>query len=723
MYKFNMERFLLIVLAFLCTTTLFTIPLMQRMKVEKNAKVYDVVLDYDEMEAMAKQSEYDMRFWLESFRTKIGIYKVALIEENFNSLTENEEIDVQAYTMDDIARRPNWKSNYPEELLKMIRGFDKYDVLVEIRDRKFKNFILEALEKRFEKGQYRLLDMGDVSYVLFDGDSQTALYSQSYKLVDSVKKGVNERIDVIGSKIMFIGLGLNPDKVDVIKSAGCTIIPRTLSYRGFNTVKFAKAVLDGVVKNGASTEYFLSGGEAVLGNDEYTEFINEFIKKEKTKIGFVETTTQRGNIEQDGLTKLVEDWDYRAVRVFSVWNYIQNRYQVYGYSGAEEIENTFFRAILERNIRLIYFKPIKENQDMHTYITNFNEYKELFDNLDARLTKHGFTRGSASVMEGVQITKVSMSFLGLTLITGILLILMTLFRLSTKNVVLLSLVGLFGLYAATYLMPNTYVLLLSFSVAVVAACLAINMYMYNLRHLTVKQRPNAGLGIIVLNAVKILLMSVGIALIGAIITQAPLSNNAFMLEMHIFRGVKLAQLIPLAYFIVAYLAYFGFGSKKEEESKLECRDIQNLLKADVKMWMILVAGLVGAVGAYYMLRTGHESSLEVSGTEMLFRNYLEDHLIARPRNKEFLFAFPAMMVSVYMFFKNLRLPSVILGFLSVVGITSIINTFMHIRTPLYLGFFRTGYSVLFGLILGIIAILGCEAFRRICQKYQKCMRL
>ena len=59
------------------------------------------------------------------------------------------------------------------------------------------------------------------------------------------------------------------------------------------------------------------------------------------------------------------------------------------------------------------------------------------------------------------------------------------------------------------------------------------------------------------------------------------------------------------------------------------------------------------------------------------------------------------------------------GLAGTIGMTSICNTFMHIRTPLYLGFVRTGYSVLFGMILGCIMIAGCELVFRVGGKLLK----
>jgi hypothetical protein len=130
----------------------------------------------------------------------------------------------------------------------------------------------------------------------------------------------------------------------------------------------------------------------------------------------------------------------------------------------------------------------------------------------------------------------------------------------------------------------------------------------------------------------------------------------------------------------------------------------------------VIAGAAAAAGgAYYILRTGHDV-LDVSSVEMLFRNRLEELFLARPRTKEFLFAFPALMLAVYAACRRLRFWAGLFGICGVIGLTSVINTFMHIRTPLYLGFIRTAYSTFFGLLIGLAAILIFEALRRLCVK-------
>ena len=202
-------------------------------------------------------------------------------------------------------------------------------------------------------------------------------------------------------------------------------------------------------------------------------------------------------------------------------------------------------------------------------------------------------------------------------------------------------------------------------------------------------------------------------------TAAPISSTSFMLEIDIFRGVKLSQLIPLAFFIILFVAYYGFGYDNKTERRLEWYDISEILNLEIKVWMVAAVGVIGLVGVYYIMRTGHDSSIEVSSVEMLFRNTLEEVLMARPRTKEVLFAFPAIMVMVYCSARGLKLLSLVFGLAGTIGMTSVVNTFMHIRTPLYLGYMRTGYSLLGGAVLGVIAIVIMDLLYKVYMRYFK----
>ena len=714
---FKENKILVLLLAFFVLVS--GVSIVNRINIENENKTYDIVADYREIELLAMQEHKDPSEILKMFRDELNITKIAILEENLMTLMEDTDVDVSTDVFDVITKEANWKDEYPAEFLNALEenGYDRYDVLVEMGSKEAVDFVINALEKRLEEGSFYTVELGDEAYAVIDGNTKNALYSQTYKYIDSQKKGFTQRTDIEGSKIMYISLGLLPEKIEKVKELGMEVIPRTSSYDGFNGEKFAKAVVEEYNKYDLKPEYMIAGGEAVIGFDDGTDVVEKYLAENDTLIGLIENTTQLQNIMQSGIDKVVKDIDYNTVRLFSVWDYIQNRYEYYGYEGAKEIENTFFRTITERNVRVLYFKPIKEKDDMYAYVTNVEDYKELFTNLNARLEEHGITYGSASVMKSHEVSTMHKLLMSFGTVVATVMLIAAIIPMRKKGKIVLGVLGAVGAAGAAFVVPNTFELILSFASAVVFACLAVTFYTSISKKYREELQPDTSLGKIIGIATATVIVAVLISLIGGIMTAAPLSSTRYMLEIDIFRGVKLAQLIPIAFFAVVYLAYFGFGSTKKNPGMLEVQDIKDMLNTPIKIWMILVGAVVGGVGFYYIMRTGHDSSVQVSTFEMLFRNYLEDSLIARPRTKEFLFAFPAVMMMVYTAIRRFKLWPIMFGLCGVIGMTSVNNTFMHLRTPLYLGFARTGFSLLFGIVVGIVGILAFELLYKVYLKW------
>ena len=124
------NKILLVIIAIAVIISFITIG--GRISVESRNKNYDVVLDYNEIKAMAEQSDHDVSWWLGEFR-KMGITKVGLAEESMASLMENKDLPVSADIMDIIMQDANWESQYPADFIKELKdvGYDKYDVLIE----------------------------------------------------------------------------------------------------------------------------------------------------------------------------------------------------------------------------------------------------------------------------------------------------------------------------------------------------------------------------------------------------------------------------------------------------------------------------------------------------------------------------------------------------------------------------------------------------------------
>ena len=702
----------LAILALTVTVSLFVIA--GRWQVEAANKTYDVILDYTELEWMAEQSDHDTAWWLKEFHD-MGVNQVGLTEENLTTLMENSPLNVTATVMDEIMQDAGWREEYPEAFAAGIEDFgvDRFDVLVEAEGKEAVDFVVPALQERFPAESFFCYQEGDSAYILMDGTAGDALYGGKGAYTNTKNKGFVEREDLLSSKLMYVSLGLLPEKVEAIQAAGMAIVPRTLCYAGHNDTRYAQASVAGYEKHGITPAYIIAGGEALLGYDEGGDFVWDYMERTGASLGMIETNVQRENIKQTGVEETAQATGCNAVRVFSMWDYVQYRYAYYGYEGAEEVANCIYRAIVERNIRAVYFKMVKATDDLHVYITDPEVYRDLFDSLDQRLAAHGISRGRASVMEDYQVPSLALLAVGLGAGVGGALLPDTFLPMKRKWTLLLTGAAVVCVAGAWKVLPNSFRLLASFASAVVFACLAAAFFLMAAKRTGQKLDQNAGLLKILPRSIAILAIAVAISMAGAMMTAAPLSSTGFMLEMGIFRGVKAAQLLPLAFFCLLFVSYYGLFEKDRKNDHLDPRDIFTALGWTIPMWAVLLMAMVGLAGYYYLARTGHETGVTISDTEMIFRNDLEYLLLARPRTKEFLVAFPGIMLAVYCAVRRLPFWTALFGLAGTIGLTSVCNTFMHIRTPLYLGFVRTAYSLLLGILVGALMIAGFELLLRL----------
>ena len=91
-----------ILLALLAVAVLVSLTVIaRRWQIESENKIYDVILDYNELELLAQQSDEDISWWLEQFKD-MGITRVGLTEESLTSLMESSPLSVTSTMMDTV---------------------------------------------------------------------------------------------------------------------------------------------------------------------------------------------------------------------------------------------------------------------------------------------------------------------------------------------------------------------------------------------------------------------------------------------------------------------------------------------------------------------------------------------------------------------------------------------------------------------------------------------
>jgi hypothetical protein len=182
----------------------------------------------------------------------------------------------------------------------------------------------------------------------------------------------------------------------------------------------------------------------------------------------------------------------------------------------------------------------------------------------------------------------------------------------------------------------------------------------------------------------------GVALLGALVVVGIMSAPLAMEEIERFRGVRLVLALPPLIALALYLFDRRFGSGVERP-----RDV---FLSPVLTYQLLAGIAIIAAGALLLVRSGNDSEVSPSPFELGFRHLLTATLSVRPRFKEFLIGFPAMMVLPALLPPHRRAVGWLLALCIGVGIGDVIDTFSHLHTPIEISVLR----ILNGLVAGAI---------------------
>ena len=720
MRSFLKKDKLLVVLALLALLVSL-VPIARRVQTEESNKYYDCVLDYASLRAMARQSEMSEDEWLDLFRS-LGVEKAALGEASALDLHQSAAIPVHAMTVKKAMENYGWEDSYPAEVASWLReSTDVSDCLIWTETAAGYEWILDAFTARFENFEAKTYLEGEHGFLF----------------IQQQKNGMK------GEKLLDLCLGIWPDTAELLERHGYEIIPRTVTKKDMNGTQFAAAYID-VLKH-YDAPYFMNSGKELVGyeSDEGWDMLVQYLNESGASIAMMEQNDQSLNLTWPGIEDLLDETGYHGVRVFNEWAYIQNRYQYCGYEGPEEITNTFFRAIAERNCKIIYLKMILEpdndvswdaDEKEWTYVTDPADYEKMLSDLDARLAPLGYTRGTVPAME----LKTPSTALRLVQSIGTAALLVLLFdlffRIGARWRTILLVVGVLGFAALIVLKPSLFRLLLSMSGGIVMPSLAAVGLCRELMEKR-KSEPYLRFGKLLGYTLGVSALTILTAFCGSLLATAALSQLSYMIEMELYLGVKIMQLIPIGLFILAYLVVYAYeetGARKAvlahtgtrgEKGRIKRFNtyFAELMKTPMQLgWFLAVVVIAVAavfmllVFVYYIYRTGNSTT--TSETELAFRNFLENALIARPRTKEMIIGWPMLMLFIWSLRRGMKFLPMVFGMGMSIGLVSVVNTFLHIRTPFLLSLLRTGWGVLFGLLIGLAAVVIAELVYRLVHR-------
>lgn len=503
-------------------------------------------------------------------------------------------------------------------------------------------------------------------------------------------------VDAVYNKFMQMELGIYAETVKDAASRGFYVV-----LRPGNEAHVSKAYVDLFLKKLDASDRvsaIIFQGKEVLGYKEYVKYLSDELNKRHIPIALIEAQNQLGFERQAGNLEMAVFSDYNVVRLYAMSKDELIKLE------PKEAASRFYISDIERNIRMNLFPSFKfPLNGMSLSETNASYIAEV----SSRLENHGFTVGKASVMEpyfppnalrGIAIA----GALSLVVLAAILL-----FPVLVKYVWVLEILGLAVTEGLFWGLHSVMVLqLLALGAAVCTPVVVVSLFLaYCLRK---KDRAfeNVGWGKLLLESLVILWVCGLLSLAGAAFVSGLLGDIRFLLEMQIFRGVKLTFVLPLVLISIVYIRNFPFFGQVVSSDKDFIRFVKKFCSVQIRLGLLVGLGLLAVVGYVFIGRSGNNGA-PVPGFEIALRRFLENVMYARPREKEFLFGHPAVLLTMAALYR--KWPQILHYFLIVavtIGQGSMVETFAHMRSPYILSFIRGLDGLAAGSLSMIAALIG-----------------
>jgi hypothetical protein len=497
---------------------------------------------------------------------------------------------------------------------------------------------------------------------------------------------IGEALEVVGARadLEEIGLGFRPADAARFREAGLGVVLRPRNYRGL-TPDSLRILVDSYAATSpeptlifAATE--VQGYEGLLG-EAAAEYRRIGARYGRIEV-FSERRKQRG---EDRLTALTRP---TVIRVFSI---TPEELQLLR---SPEVADRFVRAAQERNIRILYVRPLLFTP---AGVPALQANLDLVETIAAEMRRFGFTPARARPLAPLATPRPLIWIVALGAAALSALALDRMARAAGMAVpswfwwaVVAAIVVATAAVGFTRF-DSLWRRLLALGVAVTGAAGAVVWAL---------PPQTSGARNVVAAAWGTLARAVGLGVVAGLFVAALLSEWAFMHAFSIFLGVKIAHALPVA--VVA--AWMVLEARQALGWKGIGDAVGGWVQQPLRVGTAVAAIVIGGLAVLLLARTGNISA-PISGTEQQLRAALEDLLVARPRTKEFLFGYPMLALAGVAAARGWRRLTIGLAAAGVVGTTGVINSFSHLHTPLLYTFWRTANALGLGALLAIPAVV------------------
>lgn len=499
-------------------------------------------------------------------------------------------------------------------------------------------------------------------------------------------------------------IGMPTDEMKLVNEAGFYVMARPSNY-----VKCSKDDVDAVFKRleGIKVSNMTFSGKECLGSPDEVNYVVEKLQERDITLGMIEGVTQLQFYPQNGLLEIAKAMDYKAARLYGIGPDEMAKMQI------QQAVDRWSNTDPERNIRIDLLRIFEKPQGNMTLLeTNMKYFSETRDMLE----RSGYKIGPAGTFEPFYPSSLLRAVVMMGVAAAIVLYL-SLIAPSVKEKYLYMLLAVLVIgMAGPVLMGhgNKIRVIASLASANFFPAIAVIWQLDRIR--AAKADVKASLLKIIPTAMLALFASGIISYAGAAYLSASLADTEYLLEVNIFRGIKLTFVLPLVLVAIAFLQRFDIFDGKMDDTDGVINQLKKILDMPVKIKTLLGLGFVLIAGIVFVARSGHTSGMPVAGAELKFRAFLEHLMWARPRSKELLIGHPGFMLAALAWWR--QWPTMILFVLVIVatiGQGSMVETFAHMRTPIYMSFVRGLGGIGLGAIIGAVAMALVQLWNSVLQ--------
>jgi len=497
-------------------------------------------------------------------------------------------------------------------------------------------------------------------------------------------------------KVIKWNLGLSTEEMRYVVNQGFYVVARPTNYTTVQPEDIQSVFKRLSTVDKVSSMMFV--GDEALGYPDLLPLTVDYLKAQKLSLVLIEHPLQLQFFKQDGLVPMVKEYDYQAVRMYVIPKDEQPKLK------ADEAIQRWIITDQDRNIRMNLLRKYDKPEPGKSLIDTNIDY---LSGVKHGLLAKGFSIGPAGTYEPYFPSKLLLALITLGAVAAGVLFLTLVRPFSTVYQY-----GLFGLVSAALLL----VLfkgsgdLARQAVALASAILfpILSMTWQIDRWRGIEPKAGSALGRILVDGVGGLIMAVMLSMIGGMYVAAVLGDVRFLLEIEIFRGVKLTFIAPALLITAVYLTRYNVFSTQTSDARGVWQQVVKILNYPLYVKSILLFAFV-AIGAWIFIgRSGHTAGVPVLESEIKMRAFLE-RVTTRPRGKEFMIGHPAFLLAVMATYRQWpRLLHYGLIVLATIGQGSLVETFAHLRTPVLTSFERGIDGMVLGMLCGIVAVVGVQ---------------